>query len=565
MADHDKDYSLVQFKLHPHPGLRTRQKDELRNQVSGQASLQSSNSPRKSPIHRCSSVEQDQGPSQTQQQDQDHDHDDSCTINLCCHNTFWSDPLPNLTLHLHSSKEILYETDLLISDLPPPSPPNYVIASNNIQLWPSDDDDEQQESQQEELEFHLPLSFPARQASLSHWCFLAVVVCLAGIVVLFTRWSCLARVETVYIQPPFSTEVLPILDEYSHIIFEYFDLVQAYMPYDDFITKHPSAACNAILMMGQFYHNVSGRFYPGGRIFTTFYEDGDNHEYLPNRERLGIPPDATDNFRFCVDLLRKLRSMIDQWHSSVVPIANLPMEPILSYAFILINLEVMFPNGNESSAYDSLSVDWLEIFADAMSDFSLEYVTDLVIRDMEALDDSIDDVMRDLDLLNHIALQVNLSSHTWYKSTSMEKILNSIVHLQHNLTSLSKHVNDFIDGRNLIVDQEKLILEWLDSLTNWRCTHPSPYNLASDGVHSNPWAVWRPRSENGSFCLVPRCPVPRDDIDNILVKLTLPSAIQAYHHMADVMQYGVAIVKEAEFKFHYWLFNKMTERYFWAW
>ncbi|CAF3589377.1 unnamed protein product [Fusarium graminearum] len=378
------------------------------------------------------------------------------------------------------------------------------------------------------------------------WKIMAIFVMISSI-----YWLFLETVGTVYVQPPFDTAVLPVLDEYAHILIQEITIGREYVPMQRlslYITHQDMIVyevCNEILNKGGFWDEHHGL-----RL--------DPDEYLFYRREYGTPPGATDIVDLCQNTSESLHDAAISFSRTMYNIVyGLPYVSTGVFLDNAVYLARRFPKsdtcvGNgEGRSCDPLGTDWLVRFRRDILEYGIEAETRDIMKDMDDLVKCFKRVLENLDFLISIASHLQ-QTPSWFglfrpKNPVVEQI-QQIQQFQYNITQMSTKVSNFIDTQTNIIEQEASLAEWLSSLILWSQTHPSPYKIPSPSnantIHTNPWAVWRPREENGNWCTVPRCPEPNADGDNVLVKLVPPSAEQAYGYMYEFMEFGNKVKHE---------------------
>ncbi|KAF5248357.1 hypothetical protein FAUST_293 [Fusarium austroamericanum] len=382
---------------------------------------------------------------------------------------------------------------------------------------------------------------------------------MAIIMISFIYWLFLATVGTVYVQPPFDTAVLPVLDEYAHILIQEITIAREYVPMDGpSLHIHRQRViidkvCHEIRNKGGFWDEHHGlRLEPW--------------EHMLYRKEYGIPPGATDIFDLCQNITWGLGDVETSFYMTMYSIAyGLPIASTGVFFDTVVYLARRFPKsdtcvGNgEGRSCDPLGTDWLVGFRSEILEDGLEARTRDIMKDMDDLVKDFKRVLENLDFLISIASHLQ-QTPSWFglfrpKNPVVEQI-QQIQQFQYNITQMLTKVSNFIDTQTNIIEQEASLAEWLSSLILWSQTHPSPYKIPSPSnantIHTNPWAVWRPREENGNWCTVPRCPEPNADGDNVLVKLVPPSAEQAYGYTYEFMEFVSKVKRELAERISNW-------------
>ncbi|KAM0421399.1 hypothetical protein ACHAPT_010753 [Fusarium lateritium] len=130
----------------------------------------------------------------------------------------------------------------------------------------------------------------------------------------------------------------------------------------------------------------------------------------------------------------------------------------------------------------------------------------------------------------------------------IERDLDVLVGIKSELAVISSALEPLLDEQEAILHQEDEISVWIQELIDYasltsqagpqdtvRFHNATPYALVGGKWHTNPWAIYRPRSEKdefGQWCVYPGC--PKVEGDTILVRLHLPNPTDAIEGLAPV-------------------------------
>ncbi|KAM0186811.1 hypothetical protein ACHAPI_011475 [Fusarium lateritium] len=310
---------------------------------------------------------------------------------------------------------------------PAPCPPNYIIQCNDIDLWVSESEDED-EKEDDEI-----VSPP--QISIS------------------------SLTETISIQPPLYTAILPVLQEYQHITLQSAHLPIGFILKDrvplTVLRRHREAIealCYEIKEVGGFWNEANGlRLDPAGYRKARRY-------------RHDVPSGAVDMYDLCESVVRNVCAMEDMFYDAVYAVAHgLTRSSRSVFLMLLTDMAKSFPptsNDTKQQRSDPLPVAWLASFRETVEMNGVAYMTRDLARDLGKLNKTLQITLGEVNLLLHIAATYFSQPTTWWHllRQSHSPQLEPIGQIHANLTLIATKGSSIITTQTAVLEQEDSFL-----------------------------------------------------------------------------------------------------------
>ncbi|KAF4954209.1 hypothetical protein FGADI_5422 [Fusarium gaditjirri] len=220
-------------------------------------------------------------------------HQRVATVSLCYHNSYWTSPgLCDETFHFYGHGRVYHVRESHPAPLPAPSPPNYVIECDDVNLWPSEDEDDSDISSSPSQ----PPPPPEPPSSTSR-----VSALFNGNLIL---WSILGLILFATQPSPLSKRTL--LERYHHICLQETTLaretvnnveikgyVKALRPYFSTILT----SCSEIYKIGKVWDEKNG---------LTMQDGWEYGEYRRTNKNRPLPDGGIHNIDLCHPLRRRV-------------------------------------------------------------------------------------------------------------------------------------------------------------------------------------------------------------------------------------------------------------------
>ncbi|KAM0255994.1 hypothetical protein ACHAPA_012326 [Fusarium lateritium] len=268
------------------------------------------------------------------------------------------------------------------------------------------------------------------------------------------RWT-----ETISIQPPFYTAILPVLQEYQHITLQSAHLPIGFILKDrvplTVLRRHREAIealCYEIKEVGGFWNEANGlRLDPAGYRKARRY-------------RHDVPSGAVDMYDLCESVVRNVCAMEDMFYDAVYAVAHgLTRSSRSVFLMLLTDMAKSFPptsNDTKQQRSDPLPVAWLASFRETVEMNGVAYMTRDLARDLGKLNKTLQITLGEVNLLLHIAATYFSQPTTWWHllRQSHSPQLEPIGQIHANLTLIATKGSSIITTQTAVLEQEDSFL-----------------------------------------------------------------------------------------------------------
>ncbi|KAM0198604.1 hypothetical protein ACHAQI_012311 [Fusarium lateritium] len=265
--------------------------------------------------------------------------------------------------------------------------------------------------------------------------------------------------ETISIQPPFYTAILPVLQEYQHITLQSAHLPIGFILKDrvplTVLRRHREAIealCYEIKEVGGFWNEANGlRLDPAGYRKARRY-------------RHDVPSGAVDMYDLCESVVRNVCAMEDMFYDAVYAVAHgLTRSSRSVFLMLLTDMAKSFPptsNDTKQQRSDPLPVAWLASFRETVEMNGVAYMTRDLARDLGKLNKTLQITLGEVNLLLHIAATYFSQPTTWWHllRQSHSPQLEPIGQIHANLTLIATKGSSIITTQTAVLEQEDSFL-----------------------------------------------------------------------------------------------------------